>query len=245
MHERVIGVMGGMGPEATVELMRRVIAATPAEDDTDHIRMIVDNNPKVPSRIKALVEGGGEDPGPALAAMASGLQAAGAEVLVIACNTAHHYLPVIEAAVDIPVLDVVALTADRLSASPAPHRRIGMLASPAVRLVRLFDRRFRERDLAALYPAESDQAALLDLIRDVKAGRVADAGLAAYEDVARRLVAQQGVDALLVACTELSTLAKPRVGVPVIDTLEIIVDAVIAAARPPVEPAGAVSTRLP
>ncbi len=113
-RQPVVGVVGGMGPEATVELMRRVIRATPARDDADHIHMIVDNNPKVPSRIKALIEGTGEDPGPTLAAMARGLEAAGADFLVIPCNTAHHYLPVIRTAVSIPVLDMIALTLDRL-----------------------------------------------------------------------------------------------------------------------------------
>jgi len=60
MPDKVVGVIGGMGPEATVDLMMRVIKATPAEDDIDHIRMFVDNNPKVPSRIKAIIEGTGE-----------------------------------------------------------------------------------------------------------------------------------------------------------------------------------------
>ena len=99
----VIGVIGGMGPEATVDLMRRVIAATPAADDIDHVRMIVDNNPKVPSRLKALLDGTGDGPGPVLAGMARGLQSAGADVLVIPCNTAHFYLAPIRAAVSIPV----------------------------------------------------------------------------------------------------------------------------------------------
>ena len=230
MNDRIVGVLGGMGPEATVEMMRRVIAATPADDDADHIRMIVDNNPKVPSRIKALIDGNGEDPGPALAAMARGLQTAGAEVLVIPCNTAHHYLPVIEAAVDIAVIDVVALTAARLSTGSSRPRQIGMLASTAVRLVGLFNRGFREHRLTALYPDDGDQALLLALIRDVKAGRVTNGAIAAYEDVACRLVRQQGVDALLIACTELSTLAKPRAEVAVIDTMDVMVEAVIAAA---------------
>lgn len=230
MNDRIVGVIGGMGPEATVELMRRVIAATPAADDADHIRMIVDNNPKVPSRIKALIEDGSEDPGPMLAAMARGLQMAGADVLVIPCNTAHHYLPAIEAAVDIPILDAVALAAALLAASQSPRRRIGMLASPAVRLTGLFDSRFREHGLTAVYPDEGDQTVVLNVIRDVKAGRVTNVAIAAYAEVARNLVAQQNVDALLIACTELSTLAKPLVGVAVVDTLDVMVDAVIAAA---------------
>ena len=66
----VVGILGGMGPEATVDLMRRVIAATPAQDDADHVRMLVDNNPAVPSRFAALIVGRGPSPLPELVRMA-------------------------------------------------------------------------------------------------------------------------------------------------------------------------------
>ncbi len=92
MKEKIVGIIGGLGPEATVDLMRRVIQATPASDDQDHIRMIVDCNPKVPSRMKAILEGTGEDPAPYLVIMAKDLAAWGADFLAIACNTAHLYL---------------------------------------------------------------------------------------------------------------------------------------------------------
>ncbi|HEY1837589.1 MAG TPA: aspartate/glutamate racemase family protein, partial [Rhizomicrobium sp.] len=83
MVEKVVGVIGGMGPEATVDFLSRVLRATPATDDADHIRVLVDNNPKIPSRIAALIEGGGEDPLPALIAMARGLESQGADFLVM------------------------------------------------------------------------------------------------------------------------------------------------------------------
>ncbi|RLB91348.1 MAG: aspartate racemase RacD, partial [Deltaproteobacteria bacterium] len=86
--EKIVGILGGMGPEATVDLMQRIISLTPALDDIDHIRCIVDNNPKVPSRIKAIIEGDGEDPGPCMADMGRRLESWGADFLVIACNTA-------------------------------------------------------------------------------------------------------------------------------------------------------------
>jgi aspartate racemase len=92
MSHRILAIIGGMGPEATVDLMLRVINATPARDDQDHIRMLVDNNPKVPSRINALVDGSGESPAPALISMARGLASLGADFLAVPCNTAHHYL---------------------------------------------------------------------------------------------------------------------------------------------------------
>ena len=109
---RVVGIIGGMGPEATVDLMRRVIAKTPVRDDQDHVHLIVESNPKIPSRIAHLIEGSGPDPTPELIRIAVNLQRAGADALAIACNTAHAYADAIRHAVSIPLLDMVSLTVD-------------------------------------------------------------------------------------------------------------------------------------
>jgi aspartate racemase len=229
-HDKIVGVIGGMGPEATVEFMRRLIAAVPAEDDADHLHVIADNNPKVPSRIKALIEGGDENPAPVLQDMARKLEASGAELLVVPCNTAHYYLPQIAGVVHIPVLDVVSLTIAKLAALSPPPRRIGMLASPAVRLVGLFEARFAAAGLEAVFPDADTEAHLLTIIRAVKAGRVTPAQQRTYEAIAHRLAAD-GVDAFLVACTELSLLPAPFVAQPLFDALDILVAATVAAAR--------------
>ena len=93
-----VGIIGGVGPQATVDLMQRLIDLTPAQDDADHIRMLVDNDPAVPSRIAALIEKTGPSPAPHLARMARGLVSHGATLLAMPCNTAHHYLADIRAA---------------------------------------------------------------------------------------------------------------------------------------------------
>lgn len=233
-RQPVVGVIGGMGPEATVDLMARVIAATPAEDDVDHVRMIVDNNPKVPSRLKALLDGTGDDPGPVLAGMARGLESAGADLLVIPCNTAHHYLPVIRDAVSVPVADMVALSVVRLSSMlPGVSRRIGLLASPAVRLTGLFERHCASSGIEILAPGGRDEEAVLSIIRAVKAGSVSDAHKQAYRVAADGLV-RHGAQCLVIACTELSVLAGrlddglAGAGVPVLDTLDVLVDDILA-----------------
>lgn len=225
---KTVGVIGGMGPDATVELMRRVIAATPADDDADHIHMLVDNNPKVPSRIKALIEGTGETPGPFIAGMARGLAAAGADFLVIPCNTAHHYHAEVVDAVSIPVLNVIALTATTVAAAPSAPRRIGMLASPAVKIVGLFDTAFREVGITPAYPASNDR--LLDVIKAVKAGRVTDAVRDGFNAVVDELAAD-GAEALLIACTELSVISDAlTTTLPVFDTLQVLTDEIVARA---------------
>jgi aspartate racemase len=224
---RIVGVLGGMGPDATVDLMRRVIAATPAEDDADHVHLIVDQNPKVPSRIAALIEGTGESPAPALAAMARRLTAAGAEALAMPCNTAHAYLDAIrEAAEPVPVLDMVALTADRIAAmNPAP-RRVGLLASTAVRITGLYEQALAARGVACAFPANQD--AVMDAIRAVKRGDAGDRPRAALRAASADLMLG-GADVLLVACTELSVIAGAFPdGVRALDAMDVLAEAIVA-----------------
>jgi aspartate racemase len=229
--EKTVGIIGGMGPEATVEFMRRLVAAIPARDDSDHLHVIADNNPKIPSRIAAILEGGGEDPTPVLVAMARKLEAMGAELLTIPCNTAHYYHPAIAEAVGIPVLDMIGLAVERLDALAPRPKQIGMLASPAVLRVGLFDKRLAEAGYE-LTPIDRDtEDRLLEIIKAVKAGGASPAHLRTYEAIARKLK-ENGTDAFLVACSELSLLPAPDIGSPVIDTLDVLVDATVRTARP-------------
>lgn len=230
-REKTAGVIGGMGPEATVEFFRRLVAATPAQDDADHLHVLIDNNPKVPSRIAALIEKGGEDPARVLSAMARGLERAGADFLVIPCNTAHHYLPEIVRAVSISVLDMVKLSAAKLAVCEPRPKKIGMLASPAVRLVGLYDRHLHETGFEAMFPDAQREDRVLGIIRAVKANRIEESHRRDYAAVANWLV-QRGADALLVACTELSVLGLPgNVTHPVIDALDVLVQATLETAR--------------
>lgn len=224
--EAVAGVIGGMGPEATVELMRRVIAATPARDDAGHIHLLVDNNPKVPSRIKALIEGTGEDPAPTLIDMARRLESAGADFLVIPCNTAHYYWRQVAQAVDVPVWHIVKLTLRRAATSVGTPMSVGMLASPALRRVRLYEAHCAAYGASLIYP--EDEETLLTLIRAVKAGRFGDAESAQLNSAASRLV-DAGADVLVLGCTEFSLVAKRlAVTTPVIDSLQVLAEEIVA-----------------
>jgi aspartate racemase len=230
-EEKIVGVIGGMGPEATVEFLRRLIAATPAADDSEHLHVLVDNNPKIPSRIAALIEGTGEDPTPVLQSMARSLQSQGAGFLVIPCNTAHHYLPAIADAVAIPVVDMVEQAIGRLRALPSRPARIAVLASPAVRMVGLYKARLEGSGFAALFPDADDEALLLDIIRAVKAGRIDSGHRQNYAEISDRLI-EAGADAFLVACTELSLLDAPtQAPLPIVDALDALVETTIGLAR--------------
>ncbi len=215
---RRVGILGGMGPEATVLLMQRVIGAVSAQDDADHIPLIVHQNPAVPSRIRHLVERTGPDPGPVLAAMARDLASAGAEALAMPCNTAHAYANAVRGAVALPFLDMVAATAATLPAGA----RVGMLASPAVRMAGVFGAGFAARGIVPVWP--EDEGAALALIRRVKAG---DVGAAACAELGRQADGFAGVDRLLVACTEMSLLTAGLGGRGFTDSLDCLVAEIV------------------
>ncbi|MDB4837645.1 amino acid racemase [Marinomonas sp.] len=203
--EKVVGIIGGMGPEATVDLMQRIINATPATDDIDHIRVLVDNNPKVPSRIKALIEGNGESPAPCMALMAQGLEQQGADFLVIPCNTAHHYYPNVAVAVNIPVLNLIELTAAHVKRTQPNIKKIGLLASSALQIIHLYEPWFAKHNIQVIYPEADLQQKIMGFIRAVKANKQTPEQLQDYHRAAENL-AFQGAEALVVACTELSVI---------------------------------------
>jgi aspartate racemase len=214
---RPVGILGGMGPEATILLMQKVLKAVPARDDADHVPLIVHQNPAVPSRIAHLIEGTGEDPTPILRDMARALEAAGAAALAMPCNTAHAYADAIREATALPFLDMVAATADRLASGGA--RRIGMLASPATRLARVFEAPFAARGLTPAFPDPDD--ALLALIRAVKRGEAPEGLAPELGRIAQALLADS--DTLCVACTELSLIVPSLEGLAVTDSLDVLV----------------------
>ncbi|MEQ6916632.1 aspartate/glutamate racemase family protein [Halomonas aquatica] len=225
----IVGVLGGMGPDATVTFMQRVIDATPAEDDIDHVHLLVDNNPKVPSRIRALIHGDGENPGPAIAEMACRLEQGGADFLVMPCNTAHYYWQFAQEAVDIPVWHIVERTLDAI-ARRIPGARVGMLCSPALRKIGLYEGFVESRGLSLVYP--DDEASVLEVICAVKRGQGRHPEtLAAFARAADDLRAR-GADVLVLACTELSVIQDALdASVPIVDTVQVLAEQVVAAAQ--------------
>jgi len=219
-RHRVVGIIGGMGPEATVDLMRRVIAKTPVQGDEDHVHLIVESNPKIPSRIAHLIEGTGPDPTPDLIRIAVNLQRAGADALAIPCNTAHAYADSIRRAVSIPLLDMVGLTVEEIAASG--HTRVGILASTAVHNTALYARAFTAHGITTSLPARQEE--VMALIKAVKRGDTGIQVQAALGRIALHLADQ--ADVILVGCSELSVIAA-GITVPFVDSLDVLAQAIV------------------
>lgn len=202
---RVVGVIGGMGPDATVDFFAKLVAATRAGSDQDHLRIVIDNDPGVPDRTAA-IEGRGASPAPRLAAMARGLVAQGAELLVMPCNSAHAFADAVRAAAGpVPFLDLiettVAATRERLPGVAA----VGLLATDGALAARLYQDAFEAAGVRALVPLGDDQRTVMDAIYAVKRGAADDAVRARLRRVAERLAAA-GAEAVVAACTEVPLL---------------------------------------
>jgi aspartate racemase len=218
---RIVGIIGGMGPEATVDLMRRVVAKTPARDDQDHIHLIVESNPKIPSRIAHLIEGTGADPTPELVRIAGNLQRAGADALAIPCNTAHAYAHSIRRAVSIPLLDMVDLTVDQIARSRRAAR-VGMFASTAVHATELYAKAFFAHGIDTMLPPRQEE--VMALIKAVKRGDTGAQAQAALGRLALEMSHQS--DVVLIACSELSVIASGITG-PFVDSLDVLAQAIV------------------
>ena len=128
MAEKTIGILGGMGPEATLDLFSKIIANTPAAKDQDHLRVVIDSNPKVPDRTAAILRGG-ESPVPAMKAGIQALKQAGADFVVIPCVSAHFFLDELQREATLPILSMLDVTAEHIRKDHLHIRTVGMLAT--------------------------------------------------------------------------------------------------------------------
>ena len=198
---RRIGILGGMGPAATVDLLQKVIEATPATRDQDHVPVVVWNIPQIPERLAAM-RGEGPSPLPAMIEGARALESVGCEALAVACNTAHHWADELRAAVGIPLLHIAEVAVEALAErSPRPGM-VGLLATRGTLQSGFYQRALEEHGFRVQWPDDREQVEGIDAaIREVKANR-ASAGRPLFEGVAQAML-QRGCDVIVLACTEL------------------------------------------
>ena len=194
-----LGVLGGMGPAATLDFLTKLQQFTPAETDQDHLRVLVDINPKVPDRNTFSA-----DAGPVLAEMAGALAGAGAEVLAIACNTAHAHADLIQRASGLPLVDMIATGAR--AARETGAIRVGVLGTKGG--IRLYREYLAAQAMGLVMLTPVRQEAFMATLYRIKAGEVG-------RDVQREMqgyaddLAADGAEALIAGCTEVPLVLDP------------------------------------
>lgn len=229
--QRILGVLGGMGPLASAQFMVRLTLLTPAERDQDHVPAVLWSDPRIPDRSAARLAGG-EDPLPALLRGLRGLEAAGAGAIAIPCNTAHGWFTEMQAATSLPILHIVDAAAAELARLGVKEGPIGVMGTAGTLAMRLYQDRLTDRGYDCMVPEPEEMARqVTPAIGLVKANRVADA-YGPLAEVAAALVAR-GARAVVLGCTEipLGIAAGPALPFPVADTIDALARVSIAWAQ--------------
>lgn len=217
--DKLVGVLGGMGPDATVDFMRKVIRLTPATRDQDHIRMLVDHQPRIPSRQNVSPEDD-ERIRESLADMCVRLERGGADFLVMVCNTAHGWLDRALARISIPFVSIIDETVRVIAARAPSARRVGILATPACLEAGLYQRALGDAGYEPLCHDEAGRLAIMALIDRVKAGDQGEAVSQALAQAAGELCAR-GADAIIAGCTEIPlVLRASQLDVPLLSSTD-------------------------
>ena len=197
--KKTIGIVGGMGPLATCDLFRKIITVTDAASDQEHVRVCIDSNTEIPDRTAAILHHG-KDPVPEMVKSAKYLEAMGADVLIMPCNTAHFFYDRVASCVNVPFLNMLEETAEELLRHGI--RKVGLLATDGTIHSHVYENIFDRHEMTTLLPNSEDQKAVMNLIyRGVKAGDFS-IDTAPFEKTMDDLLAA-GAEVLVLGCTEL------------------------------------------
>lgn len=216
-----LGVIGGMGPQATIQFYQRIVDRTEAQSDQEHLPMLLLNDTQMPDRTAALLLG---ETGPVRARLLSDakmLEEWGATAIAVACNTAHAFLPEVEKELKVPIVNMVAEAAGRLKALGA--KRVAVLATDGTIGLGLYHKALEGQGIEAVSPGAEAQRLVMDLIygQIKKGGRGDPETFAAIDEEVRRLSCGHA----LLACTELSSY-KDWHSLPAyyVDAMDALVD---------------------
>jgi aspartate racemase len=230
MGEKIIGILGGMGPEATADLYMRIIRATHVEKDQEHFRVIIDSNAKVPDRTPAIL-GTGPSPLPLMLETGLNLQRAGADFIIMPCNTAHYFHDKLQAGLEIPVLHMIRLSAEDTRRRHPNVGKAGLLATDGTIASRLYHESYGDQGIEIVAPSgESQRDVMKAIYRHIKRGDLETGGKLLHR-VAHELM-DAGAEAVICGCTEVSlVLHDGDLTVPIVDPLQVLAEKAVELAR--------------
>lgn len=223
---KVLGILGGLGPMATVYFYQLLTTHTKAARDQDHIDMVISSKATTPDRTAFIVGDSLDDPFVIMEREARHLVDFGAQVVAIPCNTAHYFYKNLAAALPVPVLNMVELTVDKVMA--AGCEKVGVLATEGTVRTETYQRACRAKGLACQVPQPALQKELMRVIyEDIKAGRAPD--MKRFDRVTQALFSA-GCERLILGCTELSLLKRDGLlDERFVDSMDALAEAAILA----------------
>lgn len=225
MNQTCIGIIGGMGPEASAQFYINLTKKTAATCDAEHYHVIIDSNAKIPDRT-AFILGEGPSPVPALIQSAQRLEDAGAQVACIPCITAHNFYEQIQSAVSLRLINAIDQVNRHIQQMYPNVKKVGVLCTTGTKKMAIYDRHLT--DLQLLYPNAQDQTQLVMPAiygaDGIKAGNIGQTPTRLLQRAAKHLIAE-GAEIIIAGCTEIPLALKAHhLALPYIDTMAVVID---------------------
>ncbi len=226
MKKKIIGVLGGMGPESTAIFYHTLIQQCQkqygAQYDDDYPEIFIYNLP-IPDVVEGLTR-----PKETLAMLIKGakkIESIGVDFMVMPCNTAHYFYPDMAKSISMPFICIFLATAKKIKSKG--YKKVGFLATETTIKYKSYDKDFEKNGITLILPDQNDQEKLTKIIMNILAGRKLDADKEALKQIIGSLKTK-GAKAIVLACTDLPILLKQKdVEIEVFDTVEILAEATI------------------
>ncbi|AQW82784.1 aspartate/glutamate racemase family protein [Campylobacter pinnipediorum] len=193
-----IGIIGGMGPLATIDLYNKIVSLTPATCDQKHIHVVIDSYPQIEDRTKFIIDNE-KSPIDKLVESAKRLKAAGCDAIIISCNTAHYFAEEIEKQADVKILYITKIAVETIKKLYPKAKDIAVIATSGTKKGRVYDKILEENGLNSVSFTKQQQEALMDCIyKGVKAGKTED-----YISLFNKTISEIKADVYIAACTEI------------------------------------------
>ncbi|MBW2409033.1 MAG: aspartate/glutamate racemase family protein, partial [Deltaproteobacteria bacterium] len=205
--KKTIGILGGMGPEATVDCFDKIIKNTPAAADQDHLRVVIDSNPAVPDRTAAII-GDGDSPVPVMVAGCHTLQRAGADFIIIPCGSAHVFLADLQQQIELPILSIFDAVAEAIKREYPDMKTVGLLGTTGTVSGGLFQKRLIMDEIRTLVPDSEMQSKIMSAVYDMKNAETPRSRSEITNDLvaaAESLISRkpEGAEGIIAGCTEI------------------------------------------
>ena len=200
-----LGLIGGLGPAATVDLFDKIVKATPAKNDQEHFKLVIEENPQIPDRTACLLEEG-TDPTLAMYNCAKRLQNDGCDAILIPCNTAHAFLPRLLRGLTVPFIDMQETMLNKIKDEFGENARIGLMATTGTIRTGIYSQKAQKMGLKIFTPQPQYQERVMAAIYGPKGAKAGYTDGVCYEDLyaaAEHLVSEYDCNVLILGCTEL------------------------------------------
>jgi aspartate racemase len=223
-NEIILGIFGGMGPEATADLYKQILDITPAVTDQEHIPAIIFSNPQVPDRMESIANGG-DLIKPYLRFSVKKLESAGASFIAIPCNTVHYFYDYMQESVDIPIIHMIRETAIEVADKYPDAKKVGLLATTGTIESGLYNRELEAKGFEVLTPVDSIE---VNMVMKAVYGIKSKTDPQLCEDllaIAGQYLADRGAEVIVLGCTEIPLAYNPdRVDLPVVNATRVLAE---------------------